>query len=129
MRTERAGTERKRGSRGRRSGGECGFEKKVLTATGRKETRPTHQASLGQVTTEPSGLTVFPGGTRQDLPSALKVVPLGQRQVPPWHVEPPRQAAPHAPQLAPDVARLVHAPEQHETATSALHAAPQEPQF
>ena len=110
MRTERAGTERKRGSRGRRSGGERGFEKKVLTATGRKETRPTHQASLGQVTTEPSGLTVFPGGTRQDLPSALKVVPLGQRQVPPWHVEPPRQAAPHAPQLAPDVARLVQAP-------------------
>ena len=81
------------------------------------------------MTTLPFGSTVFPGGTRHDFSSLLKVVPLGQRQVPAWHVEPPRQTAPHAPHEEPDVARLVQAPEQHATATSALQAAPQVPQF
>ena len=47
-----------------------------------KERNETHQESAGQMPTEPSGLTVFPGGTRHDLPSALKVVPVGHTHVP-----------------------------------------------
>ena len=77
----------------------------------------------------PSGLTVFPGGTRQDLPSLENVVPAGQRHVPAWHVEPPRQTTPQAPHEELDVARLVQLPEQHATVGSVLQAAPQEPQF
>lgn len=81
------------------------------------------------MTTLPSGSTVFPGGTRQDLPSLEKVVPAGQRHVPAWHTEPPRQTTPQAPHEVLDVARLVQLPEQHATAASALQAAPHEPQF
>ena len=106
------------------------FEKSSKDRRRRKEEKQTtHQASLGQVTTEPSGSTVFPGGTRQDFPSLLTVVPSGQRHVPAWHVEPPRQTAPQAPHEVLDVARLVQAPEQHATAMLALQAVPHEPQF
>lgn len=95
----------------------------------RKNQNATHHASLGQVTTVPVlGSTVLPGGTRHDVPSLEKVVPCGQRQVPAWHVDPPRHVAPQAPHEELEVRRLVQLPEQHAMAGSALQAVEQEPQ-
>jgi len=105
------------------------IQKKKNFQKKRKNQNATHHASLGQVTTVPVlGSTVLPGGTRHDVPSLEKVVPCGQRQVPAWHVDPPRHVAPQAPHEELEVRRLVQLPEQHAMSGSALQAVEQEPQ-